>query len=182
MGPHIYALAYCDGFDKGKNIFMKHDGTIINKNAYESISPFDENGYAKVSENGDDYYLIDVDGETVSDKYASIYNNSVPTTKDVYVARNADNTESIFRVKEGVIASGDRIIFSNTTTSRPNICFAARKNNSYTVYNLNTNTELTTIDSEPNFHDLFFTTTKGDKTQYYSCVNGKMFYDGATYY
>ena len=181
MGPHIYALAYCDGFDKGKNIFMKHDGTIINKNAYESISPFDENGYAKVSENGDDYYLIDVDGETVSDKYSyTIYN--VSTTKDIYVAQNADNTESIFRVKDGVIASGDSIIFSNTTTSRPNICFAARKNNSYTVYNLNTNTELTTIDSEPNFHDLFFTTTKNDKTQYYSCVNGKMFYDGATYY
>ena len=178
----IYALTYCDGFDKGKNIFMRYDGTVINKRTYKRIHPFDKNGYAQVSENGDDYYLIDTNGETVSDKYASIYNNSVPTTKDVYVARNADNTESIFRVKEGVIASGDRIIFSNTTTSRPNICFAARKNNSYTVYNLNTNTELTTIDSEPNFHDLFFTTTKGDKTQYYSCVNGKMFYEGATYY
>ncbi len=176
----IYTLSNCNGFDKGKKILMKYDGTVINKNSYKYIYPFDENGYAMVSENGNDYYLIDTNGETVSDKYShTIYN--VFATKNAYVARNSNGTESIFKVKEGVIASGDKIILSNTTASRPNICFATQKGSSYTVYNLNTGTELTTIDSKPNFDNLFFTTTKDNSTQYYSCANGKMFYNSPTY-
>lgn len=176
----IYMLSYCDGFDKGEKIFMKYDGTVINKASYKTVDPFDKNGYAKVSEDGEEYYLIDTNGETVSDKYAySIYN--VPATKDVYLAENKDGTKSIFRIKDDVITTSDDIVASSIVTSRPNICFAFQKDNKYTLYNLTTNTELTTIDAKPYFYELYLTTTKDGKTQYYSCANGKMFYEGASY-
>ena len=48
----------------------------------------------------------------------------------------------------------------------------------YTVYNVTTNKEICSLHSKPDFYDLYFTTSKNDKTQYYSCTNGKMFYEG----
>ena len=177
----IYVLYDCKDFDKGDHIFMKYDGTVINKASYKDINEFDKNGYAVVSEDGKEYYLIDTNGDTVSAKYAgdsSSKISKVSGTKDVYIGSNADGTETVFKVKGDAIATAEDIITNFSDAKRANTCVAAKKGETYTVYNVTTSKELVTLDSKPDLNDMYFTTTKNDKTQYYSCVNGKMFYEG----
>ena len=50
---------------------MNADGTRINDKAYERAYEFDENGYASVSEDAKNFYLINLKGKKVSDYYAN---------------------------------------------------------------------------------------------------------------
>lgn len=178
----IYALDYCDGYDKGSNIFMKYDGTIINKTAYEDISDFDENGYASVSEDGKDYYLINADGDSVSAKYSgghSAHDNiyKVDGVKDVYRGKNSDGTISIFKIGGDTIATGDKITYTSQSSDTDDVCITLLKNDKYEIYNVTAGKLLVTLDTSPEYDSQYFRTFNNSKTQYYSRVNGKMFYE-----
>ena len=179
----IYILHQCKDLDKGSEIYMKKDGTILNKASYKYASAFDENGFATVSEDGKESYLINTDGDTVSPKFTSKSGSyqhitNIPGTKDFYYASNSDGTESVFKVGGDIIVTGDDIIYYSVDRDQDNICVIVQKGESYTVYNLTANKELTSVAKQPRFGQYYFTVDDGDKTQYYSYINGKMFHEG----
>ena len=177
----IYALRNCKGFDQGNYIYMKTDGTVINKAKYERINPFDKYGYALVSEDAEKWHLINTDGEKVSDDYAeriiALYGDSRKNKEPYYYGTTSDGKAEIFKVGDKAIVSGDKVMYNFTRLVKNKSYVLVKKGENYTVYNLNDNKEIVTIDSEPYSREQYFTTSKDSKTQYYSYTTGKMFYE-----
>ncbi len=176
----VYLLDHCSGFGNGNKIYMNADGTRINDKAYERAYEFDENGYASVSEDAKNFYLINLKGKKVSDYYANdrsaekIYN--IHGTTNLYHGTNEDGTTTIFEVNGKKLLTG-KIIWSMTSTTADGEFVTVEKDNKYTVHNLLNGKDIVTLDSEPYMTSDYFTTSENSKTQYYSYTTGKLFYE-----
>lgn len=176
----VYLLDHCSGFGNGNKIYMNSDGKRINDKSYQRAYEFDKNGYASVSEDGKNFYVINLKGEKVSDYYSNngtaekIYN--VTGTENLYYGTNEDGTTTIFEVNGKKLLTG-KIIWSMTSTTAEGEFVAVEKDNKYTVHNLLNGKDIVTLNSKPNMSVDYFTTSENSKTQYYSYTTGKLFYE-----
>lgn len=174
----VYLLGSCQGYGDNDKIYINYDGTRINDKSYKRAYEFDNNGYASVSEDGKKYYLINLKGEKVSDYYSNnstaekIYN--LKGTDDLYYGTNEDGTTTIFEINGKKLATGKK----NDTIVSNGVAYAImEKDGKYTIRDLRKEKDIVTVDSKPSVYGRYFTTSSNSKKQYYSFVNGKMFYE-----
>ena len=174
----VYLLGSCQGYGDNDKIYINYDGTRINDKSYKRAYEFDNNGYASVSEDGKKYYLINLKGEKVSDYYSNnstaekIYN--LKGTDDLYYGTNEDGTTTIFEINGKKLATGKK---TDTVVSNGVAYAIMEKDGKYTIRDLRKEKDIVTVDSKPSVYGRYFTTSSNSKKQYYSFVNGKMFYE-----
>ncbi len=169
----IYLLRSCTDYDR-KKIYIKSDGTRLDDKAYELAYPFDENGYAVVSDDEENFYVINLKGEKVSDYYVNnrsaykIYN--IEGTNNIYYGDNADGTRTIFEI------NGKKLYttkwFETKTVNGTKYIFI-EKDGKYTLYDFKSGKEIVTINEQPYLREQHFEV--GSK--YYSYTTGKMFFE-----
>ena len=175
----VYLLKYCSGYGDGNKIYINYDGTRINDKSYKSASSFDKNGYASVSEDGINYYMINLKGEKVSDVYSNKRGYSimylVEGSNELYIVINSDEPETLFRINDKKILTGEKI----TTEEVNGVIYALVKesDDKYTIYNVDKNKKLITVDAMPSLYKNYFIVKNNSKEQYYSYTTGKMFYE-----
>ena len=175
----IYSLTECTGYDKGTEIFMKKDGTVINQTSYKRIGIFDKYGYASVRENDTESYLIDTNGKAVSQKIkAKDYVLGIPDVKNTYFAINDDDTITVFKPNSDYSITGN-ISGAHSYATDEHYCIIVEKDEKYTVYDIIAEKELLTVDHKPSFDNNSITVKNDDKIQYYSYINGNLIYESA---
>ncbi len=176
----VYLLEHCSGFGTGNEIYINSDGTRINDKSYQRAYEFDENGYASVSEDAKNFYLINLKGEKVSDYYSNnstaekIYN--VNGTDNLYYGTNEDGTKTIFEINGKKLLTGE-ITFSQVNSTAEGNFVIVEKDNQYTVHNLLNDKDIVILNTKPNMTVNYFTTSENHKKQYYSYTTGKLFYE-----
>ena len=64
------------GTESGTYEFYKSNGEKAFEKSFKRAEVFDKNGLAKVSDDGETYYLIDTTGKKISQNYAKIYSDN----------------------------------------------------------------------------------------------------------
>ena len=147
---------------KGENAFDK---------SFKFAEKFNENGLAKVSEDKQNYYLINKDGKKVTDDYSNITLNN-----EVYIVTK-DNLKGL------VDETGKELVKCEYTTinivKKQNKKYAVltSTDSKYTVYDIEAKKEILKSDTVPSLDVHYLTITKDGLRQYYT-YNGKMFYEG----
>lgn len=158
--------------------FYKSDGTLLVNKTFQKASLFDRLGFAKVSEDKINFYLMDKKGNKISNEYLSISDpvnySSKKHNHDYYIAKKSDNLQFILDKSGKEIYQGNKLSIEN----RNNYTMVInKKDDQYIIYDLNQSKELVTLTQEPNFNEHYFTVKENGKTKYYSYVNGHMFYE-----
>lgn len=175
----VYLLDHCNGYGDGSKMYIKYDGTRINDKTYKRAYEFDKNGYAVVSEDTQNFYVINLKGEKVSGNYST--NNTaekiyaINGTDNLYSGTNEDGTKSIFEINGDKLVTGKKI---NTEVSNGIVYAIIENDDGYTIRDLKKKKDIITVDTKPNTYPKYFTISKDSKTQYYSYTTGKMFYEG----
>ena len=150
--------------------FYKINGEKLNDKFYKKAADFDEQGVAIVSEDGENYYLIDKNGNQISDMYSKIYKNGLYyiTVKDgLRGAINQTGKEIVPNQYSSVVYrfSGDKH------------CLIAETNDSkYIVYDVKRNLITDPLDKEPSIQDNYILVNSNTKIQYYT-FDGKLIYE-----
>jgi len=173
----IYLLDNCTGNGNTDKRYIRTDGSKLSDKWYYRAYAFDKNGFAPVSEDGEKFYLINTKGEKVSGDYDR--NNSaekigyVDGTDNLY--RGSKNNKSVvFEPNGKELISGERI---DTQKYNDKVYATVQNDRKYTLYDLTSKKEIITLDTKMGTDLQYFTTHKDNKTQYYSYVTGKMFYE-----
>lgn len=177
----IYLLDDCRDYGNEVSVdkmFVASNGTRLNDKLYMYAFPFDENGYAVVTEDNQNYYLINTKGEKVSDDYSNDRSSTkifaVEGTKNLYIGVDKDGCETIFEAGGTPLISGDSITAGSIKAGS----FAfIRDNTKYIVYDLKKKSEVGTFDSKPFSMEYYFKVDDEHSEKYYSYTTGKMFYE-----
>lgn len=161
----IYLFNGCDNNEfryytvKGKQV-----GT-----SYQDATVF-INGLAIVKD-GDSYYLVNNKLKKLSKGY-----NAITYTKiaNYYIASD-DNKKVLLDEKGKEITSGIDIKILEKETSYGYMAFITNSN-SYIIYNISKEKEITSVISEPALYEHYFLVNKGSSIDYYSYKNGQKFY------
>lgn len=156
------------GIEPGMYEYYKSNGEVAFGKTFKSASLFDKNGLAKVSEDGEKYYLMDSNGKKVSDEYSDITANL-----DYYVVTNnnlkgiiSENGKSLVDCKYSQVSIIGNHEYALLTTP----------DSKYVLYNLETKNQIKTFDEMPGSSEHYLTITKNGVKQYYT-YSGKMFYE-----
>ena len=174
----VYLLDHCSGYGDGSKMYIKYDGTRINDKTYKRAYEFDKNGYAVVSDDTQNFYVINLKGEKVSGNYSTnssaekIY--AIDGADNLYCGTNEDGTESIFEINGDKLVTGKNI---NTEVSNGTVYAIIENDSGYTILDLKKKKDIITVDTKPTTYPKYFTISKNSKTQYYSYTTGKMFYE-----
>lgn len=145
----------------GENAFGK---------SFKVAKTFDGNGLAVVSDDKENYYLIDLAGKKVSSDYSDIFHSSG------YYIVTKDDLEGIIDKDGNVIV--DCLYLDVDTIKKQNKIYAelTTSDSKYVLYDLENGTELVTFNSKPTFNEHYITVTEDDHIKYYT-YNGKMIYE-----
>ena len=153
----------------GTSEFYNVKGEKAFDKSFASVQQFDENGFARVSEDRKSYYLIDLKGNKVSDEYDNIFNRSnlYTATKDgktgVLDSKGKVMLEPIYKQVDIYTEQGVKYIKLTTEDSK------------YVIYNADTKKEIITLEENPSFSTNYMSITKDGKKAYYT-YSGKLFY------
>ncbi len=161
----IYLFNGCDNNEfryytvKGKQV-----GT-----SYQDATAF-INGLAIIKD-GDSYYLVNNKLKKLSKGY-----NAITYTKiaNYYIASD-DNKKILLDEKGKEITRGIDIKILEKETSYGYMAFITNSN-SYIIYNISKEKEITSVISEPALYEHYFLVNKGSSIDYYSYKNGQKFY------
>ena len=146
---------------KGENAFGK---------SFARADNFDKNGFAKVSDDKEKYYLIDTTGKKISDDFdnLSLYNNYYIVTKNNLKGILDKNGKQVLDCKYSDI----------DITEKQNKYYAklSTTDSKYILYDISKKAEILKLESSPNFYDHYILITKDNNEQYYA-YNGKLFYE-----
>ena len=145
----------------GENAFGK---------SYIRADKFDENGFAKVSDDKKNYYLIDTNGKKVGQDYTGI------ALYSGYYIVSKDGLKGILDAKGNVIVDRLYSRIEITGTQRQKYAILTTSDSKYIVYDLEKKSESITLDSSPSLDTHYISTSKNGKNQYYT-YTGKMFYE-----
>lgn len=143
---------------KGKSLFKK---------SYKKATSFDKFNLAKVSEDGENYYLINSSGKKVSPEFttASISND--------YYIYNKDNLMGILSNKGKVLIENKYTSINIQSINEHNYAIA-NNNEEYELIDLDTKKTILKSDTAMILHDSYITTSKDNKINYYN-YKGKEF-------
>lgn len=158
------------GTEFGTYEFYNSNGENAFGKSFRSVDKFDNNGLAKVSDDNEKYYLINMNGKKVSGEYEEILFN-----KGYYPVNN----NSLY----GLLDSKGNIVFD---CSYGDIGIIVKKNrvyavlettdSKYVIYDMKAKREVLTLDDHPSFEENYMYVAKDDKVQYYT-YKGKLFYE-----
>lgn len=171
----IYKFTGCG--EEYKYQFYNADGSLLTDKFYSIAGHFNSYGLSIVSEDKENYYLINIDGKKVSKDYLvikSFDNNyySAKTAEDTYVLIDGNGNE--------LIKSDDNIELHKYKTE---LLATIKSNGSYSIYNLKQKKTIAeNISSRPPRMDTnFLIAYTNGKNQYYSYTTGKLFYEQQIY-
>lgn len=158
------------GTESGTYEYYKSNGENAFGKSFKYAEKFDKNGLAKVSEDTENYYLIDTNGKKISQDYSSIslyYDYYIVTKNDLkgIIDKNG-NVILDCKYKNIDITEKNKKNYANLTTS----------DSKYIIYDIAKKSELMTLDSMPSLYDHYISVSKDYNNQYYT-YNGKMFYE-----
>lgn len=159
------------GIEHGRKELYDSNGNKIVDKYFSSIETFDENGYAIVSEDGNNYYLINTKAEKVSDIYDSIYYDD-----GVYLVKK-DNKVGYLDKKLNKLLDCVYEHGMSMTSSQDKKYVALKKDGTIMVYNLSDQKEVLKTDQEVNLKRDYIYASKDNIGQYYSYTTGKMFHE-----
>lgn len=150
--------------------YYKANGEKAFEKSFKYAYDFNENGTAIVSEDKENYYLIDSNGKKVSQEYTKISRN-IYTNGNYFIVTKND--------KEGLIDLNGNVIveceYEKIELEEKNAIFKTAESK-YIVYNLNTKKEIMTTDTKPVLWDHYIVISKDENKQYYT-YKGKLFYE-----
>lgn len=152
----------------GSYEFYDLSGKKMYDKSFKYAYPFDENGLAKVSINGNDKYLINFKGKNISSKYSDIKNEG-----KFYIVSDKDNKKGIINEdgKEIVKTKYDNILVKEFREKYYAVLTNGEK---YTIYNLSKNKEILTTKDFVQLNEHYIKTS-GKETKYYT-YNNKLIY------
>lgn len=162
--PCNYEFGIYEFYDiNGNRVFNKY---------FKQVTNFDDKNLARVSDDGINYYLINMKGKKVSSNYSEIDMSD----KEYYTVINAKglrgildgNGEEIIKCKYSDVEIkelGDNDFAVLTTSDLK-----------YIVYNLKSKKEILITLESPELQDNYIEVEKENKTQYYT-YNGKLFFE-----
>lgn len=113
----VYLLKNSCSTDKDKLSYYDKNGKILFDKLFKTASAYDENKLARVSEDGEGYYLIDIKGKKISETYDYIDHESTRRDCRVYKARK--DSKNILLDKNGkeiITTDGTIIVYDNYYT------------------------------------------------------------------
>lgn len=150
--------------------FYKKDGTLLNEEVYERADGFDKFGRAVVSKDFTNHFLIDINGNKVSNEYSSI----IETYYEYYYARDKEGNETLIDLNGKELYSGEDIYLYN---HKGTMYARIKKDEKYSLYNLDTNKLILTTDKTFEIYDVdYIQISNGESIKYYT-FEGKMFYE-----
>lgn len=122
----VYVLYVDNGYE-----FYNKEGKKVIKQNFKYASAFDQNGLARVSDDGSTYYLINEKGKKVSDKYGSI-----SAYVNYYLVTNKNGLKGIINKKGKEILSTKYTSIVLKTIRDTYYAVATDKDGKYFLYNL----------------------------------------------
>lgn len=159
------------GTEAGIYEFYKTNGEKAFNKTFVSTENYDKNGYAIVSEDDINYYLMDNTGKQVGNLYERInlngdYYSIVKDGKQGLMDKNGNeilscnyNNISIFKYRDN------------------NYARLKKLDNSYAIYDLETGKELLSSQNTIQLSEHYMYVQTTDNTKYYSYITGKMFHE-----
>ena len=152
--------------------YYNSNGEKIFNSEFMDASNFDEKGRAIVSKDKKNYYLIDTEGNQIGKMYSNIQ-----LEEDFYIVTKDK--------KKGVMdINGNEIVpckYSNISIDKNlniNFALAEIEGSKNILYNLDNKKEIISLNEDIYLNDHYFKTNVNSKTQFYSYITGKMFYEG----
>lgn len=150
--------------------YYKANGEKAFDKSFKYADAFNDEGTAIVSEDKENYYIIDSNGKKVSQDYSDISRN-VYTNRNYFIVTKND--------KEGLIDLNGNVIveceYEKIELKEKNAIFTTAESK-YIAYDLNTKKEIMTTNTKPVFWDHYIVIPKDDTLQYYTYKN-KLFYE-----
>ena len=171
------SLLYDDLFavkDGGKFKFYKLDGSVAFEKEYEDVDQiFDMNHLAIVSEDGDNYYLIDVNGNKVGDVVAK----DIGYYEGGYEAENSDGKYAILdRSGKPVTDFKYSALYYRSVAKPRNIWTAKLKDENYDVIDADAKKVIVENVKIESFYENYFTAKNDDGGTDYYTFEGVKFY------
>ncbi len=164
----------CDSSISGKKEYYKSNGEKTFDKQFKEANKFDNNGNAIVSEDGDNYYLINEKGKKISNEYKSIsydenyYDNFYLVKKDSLQGIVDKNGKEVIEPKY------ESIVIKKFRDKR--FAILKTKDSKYSVVDLQNNKELVTSDNELQVYTHYIYENKDEHRKYYT-LKGKLFYE-----
>ena len=155
------------GTDAGYYEYYKSNGEKVFDKSFKSATNFGDDGVAIVSEDGNNYYLMNKNGKKISKDYSKVVYYSG------YYIVSVNNLKGIIDANGNVLVD---ILYSDINFDNGEYPILTTTDSKYVVYDLNKKTNVITFDSIPEMYDHYMKIYIGDKTLYYA-YNGKKFYE-----
>ena len=164
----IYLFSGCN--INSEYAYYKKDGTKLFDNYFKTATPFDSNGIAFVSTEKDKVYMMDIKGNKLSGEYTRF------TKNDFYIGTKEDKTKDLIDKNGNVLASGKSIDIDLNLSVYSDYAII-ENDGKYDVFDTKKKKTVVTLSSKPTKYNQYFTTRENSKTQYYSYINGNIFYE-----
>lgn len=169
-----YVLASSCGYKYDYEYYNVNGERMFDK-TFKKADKFDSHGLAQVSDDGDNYYLIDKTGKRISDDYSDIalyFDNG--DYEDYYIVEK-NKLMGIIDVNGKVIVD---CIYSDIDRKSMNNKYAILKttDSKYILYDITNRKEIMKSDIYPNLSYQYFSTNEDGVNQYYT-YNGKLIYE-----
>lgn len=157
------------GDDSDTYEYYKTNGEKAFGKSFKSAKMFDENDLAIVSEDKENYYLMDINGKKISQDYSDIHSRSsyytvVKNKLEGIIDKNGNVILECKYKEVQPIKNIEKYVILTTTDSK------------YIVYDIEKKSEIVTVDKSPSLTAHYIEVSKDGKNQYYT-YNGKMFYE-----
>ncbi len=171
----LYLMKDCNKQDG--LVYYKLDGTKFNDTIYEKARMFDNYGIAIVSEDSENYYLMNINGEKISKNYDDIelvYTKSMISVKDtsanVYMATKK-NEKILLNTDGKELVSGDDIKVNGYNFA------IAQSGNDYEIVDIDKNKSVAIIEANPTLYEDYFTYEDNGKIMYCAYGSGNPFFE-----
>lgn len=168
----IYLLRYHSGVKCGNQNpygFYNQDGELLFGKSFKRASNFDRHNLAVVSEDGQNYYLINLEGQKISADYNFIF-----LKDDYYVARRDKNTGLIALDGTELVAPAYRNV--NYHPDYKNYAIFQDHQSNYVLYSLNTKKEILKTPKYINLNRNYVSYQLDGHTKYYT-YEGQLFHE-----
>ncbi len=170
----LYRLYNCD--KKQGFIFYKIDGTKLNVSPFKTASGIDSNNLTIVSDDESNYFLLNTNGEKISNYYDSL---KLLESEIIVPAFNYLKDDLYLASKDGkqilLNKNGEELVGGDNISVEFKRYALIERDNEYEVFDLVKNKSIITLLEKPKLEKDYFTTTVDSLTKYYAYGSGEVF-------